>query len=391
MSLDKNGWTRRQYVLFRAALGLYLAWHFTRLVYWGGELFSAAGTLPDPTASPLWGLLPNVFALASSPLAASATLALGATLGLALAAGVRDRAAAAGLWYLWACALGRNPLIANPSIPYVGWLLLAHAAIPSGEKNWRLPQPLFAAAWAVLALGYSYSGAYKLYSASWLDGTALSWVLQNPLARPGPLNALLLSLPPALLSLGTWGALLLETAYAPLALSKRLRPWLWLAAVLMHASLIVLVDFADLSAGMLLIHLFTFDPAWISPRRTPATFFYDAECGFCDAWVRFLAEEDRGGLLTFAPLGGETYGKLACAFPPADTAVLVAGGETLVRSDAALAALARLGGLWTLLARAFEAVPKPLRDAAYDAFAARRAAASSCRPLPRRLKARFAA
>jgi len=30
----------------------------------------------------------------------------------------------------------------------------------------------------------------------------------------------------------------------------------------MHASLLVLVDFADLTCGMLALHAFTFDPGW---------------------------------------------------------------------------------------------------------------------------------
>jgi hypothetical protein len=31
------------------------------------------------------------------------------------------------LWYQWACLLNINVFISNPGIPYVGWLLLAHA------------------------------------------------------------------------------------------------------------------------------------------------------------------------------------------------------------------------------------------------------------------------
>lgn len=37
--------------------------------------------------------------------------------------------------------------------------------------------------------------------------------------------------------------------------------------VLMHLSLLVLIEFADLSLGMLMLHLFTMDPAWVRPRR----------------------------------------------------------------------------------------------------------------------------
>jgi hypothetical protein len=37
--------------------------------------------------------------------------------------------------------------------------------------------------------------------------------------------------------------------------------------VMMHAGLVVVVDFADLSLGMLLLHAFTFDPAWLARWR----------------------------------------------------------------------------------------------------------------------------
>lgn len=265
----KNGWTAAHYALFRRALGLYLLVHFGALLPWGGEVFSSAGALPSAAAGPLWGLLPNVLALSDAPAAVAAVLGLAAALALLLAAGIADGPAAIGLWYLHACLLGRNPLILNPSLPYVGWLLLAHGLLlarrPSPRAPWRMPPELFAAAWIVLAVGYTYSGAAKLESPSWVHGEALRRVLENPLARPGAARELLLGLPDWSLRGATWGALALELGFAPLALSSRLRPWLWAAMTAMHLSLLVLIDFADLTAGMLLAHAFTFDPAWLGP------------------------------------------------------------------------------------------------------------------------------
>ena len=31
----------------------------------------------------------------------------------------------------------------------------------------------------------------------------------------------------------------------------------------LHIGLLTLINFADLSAGMIVLHLFTFDPAWV--------------------------------------------------------------------------------------------------------------------------------
>jgi hypothetical protein len=275
-----NGWTGGQYSLFRLLFGTYLLVHFVQLVPWGEELFSNQGVLPVASASPILHLFPNVLALSDAPTTVAALLAAGVVLSVLFAVGLCDRVAALGLWYLWACLFGRNPLIANPSIPFVGWLLLAHVFLPPAPfgswaargridpgGEWRMPQAIYVAAWVVMAVGYSYSGYTKLISPSWRDGTALAHVLDNPLARPGWLREALLSLPAWLLHLGTWAALGLELAFAPLALFGRLRPWLWALMLLMHLSLILLIDFADLSLGMVMIHLFTWDPRWVGAER----------------------------------------------------------------------------------------------------------------------------
>ncbi len=44
-----------------------------------------------------------------------------------------------------------------------------------------------------------------------------------------------------------------------LMLWRTTRPYIWLITVLMH---IMLMGFVELSIGMLLLHLFTFDPRW---------------------------------------------------------------------------------------------------------------------------------
>ena len=116
-----------------------------------------------------------------------------------------------------------------------------------------------------MAVGYSFSGLTKLSSPSWLDGSALSYVLSSPLARPHFLQAWLLS-HPALLTVMTFGVLAGEILFAPLACFRRVRPWIWLGMVCMHLGILLTVDFADLTLGMLLIHVITFDPDWI-PKR----------------------------------------------------------------------------------------------------------------------------
>jgi hypothetical protein len=277
----RNGWTGGQYSVYRALFGVYLAIHYFRLVAWGQELFSKKGLLPISSLSPLAHLFPNVLAIWDSPFFVHVLL-IGATcLSILFAIGLWDRAAAALLWYLGACFLGRNPLIANPALPYVGWLLLAHTFLPEApygsliarirrksNDDWRMTTSIYLVAWIVMALGYSYSGAIKMMSPSWRDGSALERILSNPLARPGFLRLCLLALPPVFLKCATWGSLGLEIAFAPLALFRSARPWIWSAMLCLHLGLLLLISFPDLTAGMVLLHLFTFDPAWLGCGRS---------------------------------------------------------------------------------------------------------------------------
>jgi hypothetical protein len=275
-----NGWTGGQYSVFRALFGGYLFVHFVHLVPWSAELFSRQGMVANASDSPLYALFPNPLFVWDSPAVAIAMTIVGAALSLAFAVGFRDRIASLLLWFIWACLFTRNPLIGNPGLPYVGWLLIAHSFLPRRpfgsldarsavgvNAEWHMPQGIYVAAWIAMAIGYSYSGATKLISPSWVDGSALLHVLSNPLARPTFLRETLLMLPMPFIAVATWGALATELLFAPLALVSRLRPWLWLALLSMHFGLMTLIDFSDLSAGMVMLHLFTFNPTWIHEFR----------------------------------------------------------------------------------------------------------------------------
>jgi predicted DCC family thiol-disulfide oxidoreductase YuxK len=380
-----NGWTGGQYSLFRALLGLYLAVHFTHLMPWAAEVFSSAGMLPDADASPLIRLFPNVLLWSDSPATLHTLLAAATAGALMLAIGWHDKLGAFLCFYALAALFGRNPLIANPALPYVGWMLLAHLLVPArpygawsarhdveATSSWRLPAPVFAAAWLVLALSYSYSGYTKLLSPSWVSGDTVSLVLQNPLARHHALRELMLSLPPILLQLLTWGILWIELLFAPLALIRRLRPVLWSLMLVVQFGFLFLLNFADLTAGMLLFHLLTFDPAWMAARRAarPEIVFYDGNCGLCHRVVRFALSEDRLRQFHFAPLQGDAFRRavpepIRTALP--DSFVIMDDrGRLRLKSDAVIHLLRRLGGLWRLGAAILAVLPRSMRDRCYD-------------------------
>jgi predicted DCC family thiol-disulfide oxidoreductase YuxK len=410
----KNGWTGGQYSLYRAIFGAYLFFHFLGLLPWSRELFSSQGVLPAAADSPLVHAFPNILAAFDAPTFAFFLVALAAALSIAFAIGFYDRAAAVGLWYLGACFVGRDPLIANPALPYIGWLLLAHAFLPAApygswdargrtdpRGGWSMTQSVYLSAWILMALGYTYSGFMKLSSPSWVDGSALARVLENPLARPGFMRIWLLELPPAILRAFTWGALALELLFAPLALFRRVRLWIWCAMVALHLGLFGLVSFPDLTAGMIILHLFTFDPSWVAVVGAGRTeeLFYDGYCGLCHRAVRFiLAEDSTGTAFRFAPLQGETFlarvAEERRAGLPDSVVVLTRDGELLVRSNAFLHIFRRLGGGWRLLAAVLSVVPRGLRDLVYDFVARIRYRVFGrrddlCPIVPAELRARF--
>lgn len=259
---------------FRILLGLYLTVHFVQLLPYGAELFSREGIFPDPAVNLTYGLFPNPLALWDGPRTVTLFLAVLAGLSVIFALGLARRVAALLLWFGWAALFHRNNLISNPSIPYVGLLLLLTTLVPPGERlrpgrkrpaaDWSFPASVWWTAWLVLAAGYTYSGLVKLGSPSWLDGSALSHVLENPLARPNVLRELLLGLPRPVLTLLTWSALGVEILALPLSVHRWTRLASWASLVALQLGILSVVSFADLTAGMLLAHLFVVDPAWWS-------------------------------------------------------------------------------------------------------------------------------
>ena len=375
-----NGWTGGQYSLYRVLLGLYLFVHFAYLMPWATELFSRGGMLPEASVSPLTRAFPNILSLYDAPGFVTLLAAAGAGAAIAFAVGWRDRIAALFLWYIFACFLGRNPLTLNPSLPYVGWMLLAHAILPNapfgawiarGRSDpagaWHMPQQIFTAAWIVMALSYSYSGYTKLASPSWISGENVSLVLQNPLARDWWLRDLFLALPPLLLKGITWLVLLVEISFAPLALWRCLRPWLWGLMFGVQLSFAALLSFPDLTIAMLLFHLLTFDPKWLPARSlTGVMVFFGGSCALCHATVRFLLAEDTRHELTFAPIGGTTHRAVLGEIQSPDSMiVLFPNGRTYFEADAVVLLLKHLGGLWRVVSWICLAIPRSLRNRAY--------------------------
>ena len=378
-----NPWTSAQYRRFRGVLGIYLIVHFAMLLPYGAEVFGAGGTVSAATLSPYIGVLPNPLAWFDSGHAVKLLLIVGILAGVLLTAGYFDRAAAIVAALLLGWLFQRNPLIANPSLPLLGWLLVLHVFVPSrrasslaagrggrAEPPQRLPRHLYIAAWIVLSLAYSHSGYTKLLSPSWVEGETIRLVLDNPLARDHALREWVLATPPIVLKVLTWGVLWAEVLFAPLALVRRLRPILWTVMLFAQLGFLCFLNFADLTFPMLLVHWFTFDPRWLHRwlPRSRALLLYDGDCAFCHATVRLAISQDHARRLSFAPLAGP-LGKALHRCEPAssDTIVLIHEGRHDLKSRAVAGVLEHIGGVWFLVGKLLRLVPRPLADAAYDA------------------------
>jgi predicted DCC family thiol-disulfide oxidoreductase YuxK len=109
--------------------------------------------------------------------------------------------------------------------------------------------------------------------------------------------------------------------------------------------------------------------------------FFDGVCGLCNRFVDFVLSRDHRGAIRFAPLQGETAGRVVSGEwrvargiqEPITTVVwLDSSGREFVRSAAAVRVLWRLGGVWWLIGWLLWLIPLALRDLGYRIIAANR-------------------
>lgn len=366
-----------QFSIFRIILGTYLLVHFIHLIPYAHEVWSSVGHLPDASANLTYGVFPNILNLITSATGVTLYIVFLSILSFCFLIGFQRPIVSILLWYGWASLFDRNNLINNPGIPYVGWLMLCCAAIPKGEplsvtkskndENWEMPTVLYFGAWAIMAIGYTISGFDKFASPSWRDGSAIFHLLENPLARDYWLRDIMVDLPMGVIKIKTWAVLFIEMAFLPLALFRPTRKWIWLAMIFMHMGILTIVDFPDLTLGMLMIHWFTFDPDWLKAKpKQSGMLYFDGVCGMCNGVVNFMMAEDRHHSLRFAPLQGETAkGNVEAKYlENLSTIIYQYKGKTYSESDAIIRALGSLGGMYKLM-YVFKLVPKFIRDKVY--------------------------
>ncbi len=127
-----------------------------------------------------------------------------------------------------------------------------------------------------------------------------------------------------------------------------------------------------------------------------AIFFYDGDCGFCNATVLFLLEKTKMTSLLFCPLQSEYaenfFAEHRYQQPDLTTTYLFHNGRLYQKSSAVLRAIALAEGLVRHLG-IFLAIPSFIRDGVYDFVASVRKqirlGKSSCRLLTPQERKRF--
>jgi len=376
-----------QFSLFRIVLGIYLLIHFVHLIPSSPDIWSREGMLGDASLNFTYGMFPNILLYFDSPIQIQIFIAVMALLSLCILLGVFRKGAALLLWYGWACLFHRNNLIANPGLPMVGWLLLALVLIPlgeplalrkkkEGEEAWFMPAPLFWGAWLIAGVSYTLSGFDKFLSPSWRDGTAILHLLHNPLARDWFVRDLLLALPLPFIYVMTWLSLALEISFGFFCLFRKTRALAWFSIMGMHIGILTVVNFVDLTLGVMMLHLFAFDPRWFLPEKkedNSRVVFFDGVCGLCNKAVNFLMANDQAGVLKFSPLQGKLAKEICSeqAGENSESIIYFRNGKCYDKSTAVIKIARELGGILVLL-QVFLLIPKFLRDIVYSIIAKNR-------------------
>lgn len=371
----KVSYPRNQFAFFRMLFGFYLFVHFVVLIPVASELWSSEGFISDGTLNLTYGYFPNILTVLDTPFWVTLFVGSMVLLGFFVMIGFYRRTASVLLWYGWACLFHQNNLILNPGIPMVGWLLLAMAIIPKGEgwgverenTDWMMPPILYWGAWVMVGVAYTISGLDKAMSPSWQDGSAITHLLSNPLARDYFIRDILISTPEMFRQILTWVTLGLEIGFGLLVIFSKTRMFAWFMIMAMHLGILMIVDFADLTLGMMMIHLFTFDARWFKLEQKERIIIFDGICGFCNKSLDVLMKLDEDKLFKYSSLQGEFVKKLGLK-EGIESIVLYEDGTVYYKSTAILKILRSLGGIW-VFTNIFYVVPTFIRDAIYDVIA----------------------
>ncbi len=146
---------------------------------------------------------------------------------------------------------------------YIGWLLLAMAAIQTGRHVYQFPKIIKTAAWLILGFGYMASGLNKLFLTDfWINGTALELLYaKSPVFfKYDFLNTEIGS---GSLQILTWFVLVLEISFLFCLFNKYLKILVYILMTLTHLFIATTTLMTEVSLSALVFHVFVFESSWL--------------------------------------------------------------------------------------------------------------------------------
>ena len=256
--------------LVRIAFGiLIVAWTMSFFVDLP-DLFGETGVLPDGPRQPyVWSL----FQLWSSDRALLIGWCALLVSALAMTVGWHTRIASIVLCIMILSFEHRDPSAFNSGDVVIRIEALFLALAPSGaalsldqrRRTGEFWSAQIRAPWAIrllqiqLSIVYLASVRWKTAGSTWQDGTAVSYGLRLR-------DMLIVHVPqgfidnPLLINIATWSALAVELSVGVLVWNRHLRPWVLLAGVLMHTSIMLTMAVGFFTPAMFVLYL-AFVPA----------------------------------------------------------------------------------------------------------------------------------
>jgi len=272
---DPIQYPSKQFGIWRMAFGFFLTFYFLRLLPYATEVYSSAGAFPHVygPSQPALSYFPDFLLAIDSPFMANLIVGICAGLGVLIMIGFKRKGAAFFLWLLVMWLYNRNPLTDSPDYEFVNWLIFVLIFIPDGEvysigrKNpdWKMPMLFYWGAWIILSLGYLYAASSKLKNndPSWLDGSAMYYILASDNSRLAWYGDLFQVLPRSFFLPITWSVLVVQGAAPFFAFFRTTRPWWWLMITAMQIGILLFINVPEVTFGMLLYHAFLWDQNWM--------------------------------------------------------------------------------------------------------------------------------
>lgn len=368
----KKAYSPHQFSFVRIMLGLYLFGIFYSLFPYIVELYSTEGMMAGGYANGVHDLFKPAALFLAAPVPLSILLLLAMAASLLFASGVFRRAMALFLWFIWFGLYNLNTFSADPSLGYIGLLLLVCTVVPSGEPlslkanvpagRWYMPSILFWGLWLVWGLSFTISGYSKIESEVWREGMALYHFYSGTLAADTVVSRAFALLPLQVGMCITWIILYTQLLALPAIFFRRTRQIFWVTTFTLFFGSLFVVQLVPVVLGMLIFYLFLFDSQWFARRYGSATLFIDTDCVHCVRFGRFVQTEDLSGRI-----------KIASIYEREDARSMLyeEDGQEYVGAEAFIQVVSGLGGIW-ISVRSLRVFPPEWRTAVYGFLARNR-------------------